>query len=144
MKNHALSPFLLSQSHCSKSIGKPNSEKFGPTYRSDLDLVFCNPDGTPFHPDSFSAAISNLFRWLKIVKPKGAALHLLRHTHGSEMLAAGVDIVTVAARLGHSSPSTTANVYAHALQGRDVEAVKRLELFQKAVLDKGKETEKPQ
>jgi len=60
------------------------------------------------------------------------------------MLAAGVDIVTVAARLGHSSPSTTANVYAHALQGRDVEAVKRLELFQKAVLDKGKETEKPQ
>ncbi len=77
-------------------------EMFGPSYREDLDLVFCNPDGTPLHPDSVSASISNLSRQFKIQKPKGAALHLLRHTHGSEMLAAGADLATVAARLGHA------------------------------------------
>ena len=31
-------------------------------YRADLDLIFANPDGTPFKPDSTSAADSLLFR----------------------------------------------------------------------------------
>jgi integrase len=37
----------------------------------------------------------------------------------------------VSARLGHSNVYTTANVYAHALAGRDEEAVKKLEEFRK-------------
>jgi hypothetical protein len=32
--------------------------KFGPDYRSDLDLIFCNPDGTPLKPDAISASVS--------------------------------------------------------------------------------------
>jgi integrase len=34
-------------------------------------------------------------------------------------LADGVDLVTVSARLGHSSVATTAAIYAHAIRGKD-------------------------
>lgn len=36
--------------------------QYGPDYRADLDLIFANPDGTPFKPDSISSAVSLLFR----------------------------------------------------------------------------------
>jgi site-specific recombinase XerD len=62
--------------------------QFGPEYRADLDLIFANPDGSPFKPDSISAAVSLLFRRLKL--PKGASLHSLRHSHCSHLLARGV------------------------------------------------------
>jgi len=105
--------------------------EFGSDYRSDLDLIFANPDGTPLRPDSVSASVSALFKRLKIPKPKGAALHLLRHSHGSHMLANGVPLPVVSARLGHSSVRVTADVYAHAIHGQDDEAVRRWEEFQR-------------
>jgi integrase len=57
--------------------------------------------------------------------PKGASLHVLRHSHASVLLANGVDVATVSARLGHSSVRVTADVYSHALRGRDREAANR-------------------
>ncbi|MEW5898874.1 MAG: site-specific integrase [Bacillota bacterium] len=42
--------------------------------------------------------------------------HDLRHTAGSLLLDAGYSFPTVAAFLGHSSPATTAAVYAHAVR----------------------------
>jgi integrase len=49
-------------------------------------------------------------------------LHDLRHFMATQMLAAGVPIVTVAQRLNHARASTTLNVYAHAVPGGDREA----------------------
>jgi integrase len=106
-------------------------QQFGSDYRADLDLIFANPDGTPLRPDSISASVSLLFKRLKIAKPKGAALHLLRHSHGSHMLASGVPLMAVSARLGHSSVRVTADVYAHAIHGQDDEAVLQWEEFQR-------------
>ena len=103
--------------------------QFGPDYRSDLDLVFANPDGTPLRPDSLSAAVSALFRRLKIEKPKGAALHMLRHSHTSVLLAAGAPLPAVSARLGHSSMRTTQEVYAHMIRGQDEQAAKLWDQF---------------
>ena len=60
-------------------------------------LIFCNPDGSPLKPDSVSATISLRFRRLKIEKPKGNALHILRHTMASHMLASGVPLPVVSA-----------------------------------------------
>ncbi len=105
--------------------------QFGPDYRADLDLIFCQPDGSEWRPDTISAEISALFKRLKIPKPKGAALHLLRHSHVSHLLADGVDIATVSARVGHESPATTAKVYSHMIRGRDDEAARRWEEFQR-------------
>jgi integrase len=103
--------------------------QFGADYRADLDLIFANPDGTPLKPDSISAVVSLLFRRLKL--PKGASLHSLRHTHTSHLLASGVPLPVVSARLGHSSVRVTAEVYSHMLNGQDDEAARRWEDFQR-------------
>lgn len=55
--------------------------------------------------------------------------HDLRHAHASLLLAAGRTLPEVSARLGHSSVTTTANIYAHALPGGDAgsaEAIGRI------------------
>ena len=105
--------------------------QFGPDYRTDLDLIFANPDGTPLKPDSVSASVSALFRRLKIPKPKGGSLHILRHTHTSHLLANGVPLPVVSARLGHSSIRTTQEIYAHMITGQDDEAAQKWEEFQR-------------
>lgn len=40
-------------------------------------------------------------------------LHSLRHTHASQLIDAGVDIVMISKRPGHASPTITLKVYAH-------------------------------
>jgi len=83
------------------------------TNRSDLDLIIANPDGSPLLLNSVSSTVSRLCRRLGL--PKGASLHVLRHSHASLLLADGVDLATVSARLGHSSVRTTADIYSHAI-----------------------------
>jgi integrase len=117
--------------------------QFGPDYRADLDLIFANPDGTMLKPDSISATVSALFKRLKIPKPKGAALHLLRHSHTSHLLASGVPLPAVSARLGHSSMRTTLEIYGHMIPGQDDEAARRWDEFQKQYGGLREESHKP-
>lgn len=42
------------------------------------------------------------------------------------MLANGVDLRTVSARLGHAQSSTTLDIYAHVIPGADQQAAKAL------------------
>ncbi|MDQ6909445.1 MAG: site-specific integrase [Actinomycetota bacterium] len=53
-------------------------------------------------------------------------LHDLRHFMATQMLNAGVPIVTVSQRLSHARASTTLNVYAHAVPGGDHDAAETL------------------
>jgi len=110
-------------------------QQFGADYRSDLDLVFAGPNGEALRPDSISGSVSALFKRLKINKPKGAALHLLRHTYTSVLLASGVPVPAVSARLGHSSVRTTQEIYAHMITGQDDEAAKAWEEYQRKAGD---------
>jgi integrase len=102
--------------------------KFGADYEAG-DLIFANPDGSPLRPDSVSAAVSLLFRRLKL--PAGTSLHSLRHTHVSEMLDAGVPLPVVSARLGHGSIRTTMEIYAHMIHGQDDAAAEKLEEYRR-------------
>jgi integrase len=45
--------------------------------------------------------------------------HTLRHTHASQLLAAGVPITEVSRRLGHASPDVTLKIYSHFIPGND-------------------------
>ena len=49
-------------------------------------------------------------------------LHDLRHFVATRLLANGVDVRTVAGRLGHRNPNVTLNVYAHFLPEADRDA----------------------
>ncbi|MGO9049392.1 MAG: site-specific integrase [Xanthobacteraceae bacterium] len=71
----------------------------------DNDLVLTTWQGKPRTPNSLSRIWSE--------KVPEVTLHALRHTHASQLIAAGMDVVTVSRRLGHAKPSVTLNVYAH-------------------------------
>jgi integrase len=45
--------------------------------------------------------------------------HDLRHFAATQAIAAGIDVRTVAGRLGHADPSITLRVYSHVLAERD-------------------------
>jgi integrase len=53
--------------------------------------------------------------------------HALRHTHASTLIRAGVDVLTISRRLGHSSASMTLDVYGHLMEGADAAAAKAIE-----------------
>ena len=84
-------------------------------------FVFTNSiDGsTPWRPESVTRSFSRLCARCGVV---GVRLHDLRHYVATRLLTSGIDVRTVAGRLGHRNPSTTLNVYAHFLPGSDREA----------------------
>lgn len=61
-------------------------------YHADLGLVFPNPDGTPWPPDSFSVQFGRL---VSAAGCKGFRLHDLRHGFATLMLAGGVSLKEV-------------------------------------------------
>lgn len=96
-----------------------NRRLFGPDYRTDLDPVFCDPQGNYLKPDSVTAKVCLIVRKAGL---KGVSLHTLRHSHGSQLLSAGVPLPTVSKRLGHSSTYVTAAIYSHALSRDEIAA----------------------
>lgn len=53
--------------------------------------------------------------------------HGLRHTKATLQIAAGTDVRTVSAILGHRETSTTMNIYSHSLQTTEQEAAANME-----------------
>lgn len=80
------------------------------------DRLFIKDDSTPMNPDS-------LTDWTKKFVTKNNlpkfSPHSLRHTNASLLIANGVNLSTVAKRLGHSNVATTTKVYTHAIQSAD-------------------------
>lgn len=87
-------------------LGKPGGDA----------LVFCKPDGLPLAPDSVSDDWRRHVRTLELPR---VSLHALRHTHASQLIASGVDILTISRRLGHGTPSITLDVYSHLFKPTD-------------------------
>ncbi len=95
----------------------------GPRWQ-DCGRVFTNLLGQPLEParvqDAMRAECARL--GLPRLTP-----HSLRHMHASLLLAQGLPITTVSARLGHASPNVTLGIYAHALGDADRQAAQALE-----------------
>ena len=86
-------------------------DELGVALSADAFVFSTAPDGlTPYTP----RAISQRYRKLALkLKLRSTRLHSLRHYSATELVAAGVDIRTVAGRLGHGSGgATTLKVYA--------------------------------
>lgn len=62
----------------------------------------------PPRPDAFTRAFGRVRDRLNLK----VRLHDLRHYHATSLLTAGVDVRTVAGRLGHANPAVTLSVYA--------------------------------
>ncbi|MEP6661184.1 MAG: tyrosine-type recombinase/integrase [Acidimicrobiales bacterium] len=81
-------------------------------------FVFGGPKGQLRAPNAVS------FEYVKLCRSIGvkARLHDLRHFNATVLISSGVDVRTVAQRLGHSRPSTTLDVYSHWLPSADAKA----------------------
>ncbi|MGH9154499.1 MAG: tyrosine-type recombinase/integrase [Acidimicrobiales bacterium] len=87
---------------------------------------------TPWYPDSASRSFARLCRRTGV---DGVRLHDLRHYVATRLLSAGVDVRTVAGRLGHRNAATTLNVYSHFLVEADRDAADVLgRIFDDAVV----------
>ena len=80
-----------------------------------LDFVFTSSIGTPLQPGLLQKSAKWIFR--EIGLPGSFTFHNLRHTAASIMLNSGMSLVEVSRYLGHSSPSITAQIYAHLIPG---------------------------
>jgi integrase len=88
------------------------------------DLLFPRWDGQLRSPHWLTQKFQQAVETLKI---GGVTLHSLRHTHASQLIASGMDILTISRRLGHGSAAVTLKVYGHLIEGKDGEAAKVME-----------------
>ena len=83
------------------------------------------PDGRrPWRPNRLTQAFARLRSPLGL---EGVRLHDLRHFQATVLIAAGVDVRTVAGRLGHADPSTTLRIYAAFMEPADRAAARVVE-----------------
>jgi len=96
--------------------------KLGDVWVND-NFIFTSWDGSIMRPDSLGGWFS---KFIKRHKLPHITLHGLRHTNATLLIAAGTDLRTVANRLGHAQTSTTADIYAHAIQSADAAAAEQI------------------
>ena len=89
-------------------------------------LVFCRPDGRPYHPEAFSKAFDRRPARFAFGDLPRIRLHDLRHTWATLALVAGVDVKIVSERLGHASPLITWQTYQHVIKGMQADAAERV------------------
>jgi integrase len=98
----------------------------------EFAYVFCSPRRAPSaeFPHGRPYAASHVYheyrRCLERAGLPRMRFHDLRHVAASLMLASGFEIPVVSRILGHSTPAITAIIYAHAVPGREREAVQAL------------------
>jgi integrase len=95
------------------------------------DLVFARYDGSPYPPDALTWDWARTVRLLKLPL---VTFHALRHTHASQLIASGLDVVSVSRRLGHSNPTVTLGVYAHLFGATDERAANVIEAAMAGIL----------
>jgi integrase len=94
----------------------------GPDWQ-DLDLVFTDSLGRPLDPTQVSKRLHVLLAPIGLERLR---FHDLRHGCATLLIRRGVSIVMVAKILGHSTPVTTMNVYAHVAEDSLQEAMGRM------------------
>ena len=117
-RNITIAPWLVAELRTHRKQQNEQRLAFGLGRGPDDSPVFAQYDGSIEVPQR----ITNGFA--KVVKALGidCTLHGLRHTHVSQLIAGGVDILTISRRLGHASASITLDVYGHLLSGTDAKA----------------------
>jgi integrase len=125
-----LSPWLVAELRAHKLRQQEQRLALGIGRAPDDSPVFANFEGTWRTPNSVTAA------WSRLADELGfpdVTLHALRHTHVSQLIASGADVVTVSRRIGHGNPAITLSVYSHLFGSNDQAAADITEaMFRKA------------
>jgi integrase len=122
-RNIAISPWLVAELRAHRTRQNEQRLALGLGRGPDDGTVFAQWDGSIEVPQKITHS------FLRAVKALGinCTLHGLRHTHVSQLIASGLDILTISRRIGHASPSITLNVYAHMFGNTDAKAAEIME-----------------
>jgi integrase len=99
----------------------------GLTAANSVDFVFVSPEGRPLRYTNWRRRV-----WepaCAAAKLPGLRFHDLRSMAATALVAAGVDVKTAQARLGHSSPAITLGIYARATEKADRLAAEAISNF---------------
>jgi integrase len=120
----SLAPWIVHELREHRKAHQEQRIRLGIGQLSNDALVFPNVNGEPRSPNSLSKEWRRIAKRLKLPTVN---LHAFRHTHASQLIAAGMDVLTISRRLGHSSPTVTLGVYAHLFSNTDDEAARIVE-----------------
>jgi len=93
--------------------------------QSGSTLACCREDGKPKQPESLTHEFTYLVGRIKDF-PR-VRFHDLRHSHATQLLASGVHPKIVQERLGHSTITTTMDLYSHVSETMQSDATTRLD-----------------
>jgi integrase len=122
-RNVAISPWLIAELRAHRVQQQKHRLALGLGRAPDDSLVFARWDGYARAPHSLSQKFAQATAVLKI----RCTLHGLRHTHVSQLIAAGLDVLTISRRIGHASPAITLDVYGHMFANTDARAADIME-----------------
>lgn len=91
--------------------------------------LFTTWNGKPINPNNITVWFE---RFIKRNDLPPISVHGLRHSNASILIAEGVNLQTVAARLGHADVATTTKIYSHAIKSADAAAAQTLQDIFKA------------
>jgi integrase len=122
-RNVAVSPTLLAELRAHRLKQQERRLALGMGRAPDDALVFARWDGSTRSPHWLTQKFALAMGELGI----DCTLHALRHTHVSQLIAAGMDILTISRRLGHASAAITLRVYGHLFTNTDARAAEIME-----------------
>lgn len=100
-------------------------------------FVAAQVDGRPLQPRSMT------HEWMRIIQlttlPR-IRFHDLRHTHATQLLAAGVHPKVAQERLGHSTIAVTLDLYSHVMPGMQEDAAEKVDGALRRVISGGSQT----
>jgi integrase len=99
---------------------------------TDDHHVVTQADGTALQPNSIGHAFA---MFLEATNRPHIRFHDLRHSHATQMLAAGVHPKIASERLGHAKVGTTLDLYSHVLPGMQADAAARVDVAIRAALE---------
>ncbi len=99
----------------------------------DDSHIVCREDGEPLQPNSLTHEFVRILA-LAPDLPK-VRFHDLRHTHATQLLAAGVHPKVAQERLGHSTIGITLDLYSHVMPGMQEDAAAKVDAAIRSALD---------
>ncbi len=119
-RNVALDPETVAALRAHRSRQREERLAVGACRIDRHGLVFAEVDGSPLHPDRFTAAFKRHVRDGDLPQLRGP--HGLRHTWATLALQAGVHPKVVSDRLGHATIAVTIDTYSHVAPSLDADA----------------------
>jgi integrase len=122
-RNISVSPWLLAELRAHRTRQQERRLSLGMGKAPDDSLVFARWDGSTRAPHWLTQKFSLAMDAIAI----DCTLHALRHTHVSQLIAAGMDVLTISRRIGHASAAITLKVYGHLFANTDNRAAEIME-----------------